>query len=175
MHLGHMSERGLQALHKRSALPDIKYCKLNLCKFCIMGRQRRVAFLTSQHKTKDLLDLIRTDVWGPSPVASNMGARYYVTFIDDFSRKIWVYFLKQKFEVFQKFKKWKTMVENQTGRKVKVLRSDNEGEYTSKELKDYLASKGIKHQLSITGQPEQNRVAEHMNQTPTERVRRIRL
>jgi len=69
-----------------------------------MGRQRRIAFSTSQHKTKGLLDLIHMDVWGPSPVASIGGARYYVIFIDDFSRKVWVYFLKQKSEVFQKFK-----------------------------------------------------------------------
>jgi len=69
-----------------------------------MGRQCRVAFSTSQHKTKGLLDLIHTDMWGPSLVASIGGIRYYVTFIDDFSRKIWVYFLKQKSKVFQKFK-----------------------------------------------------------------------
>jgi len=64
-------------------------------------------------------------VWGPSPVAFIGGARYYVTFIDDFSRKVWVYFLKQKLKIFQKFKELKTLVKTQTGRKVKVLRSDN--------------------------------------------------
>ena len=101
MHLGHMSGRGLQTLHKRSVLLDTK---LDLCKFCIMGRQRRVAFSTSQHKTRGLLDLIHTDVWELSPVASIGGARYYVTFIDDFSRKVWIYFLKQKSKVFHKFK-----------------------------------------------------------------------
>ena len=66
-------------------------------------------------------------------------------------------------------------MENQTGRKVKVLRSDNGGEDTSKEFKDYLESKGIKHQLSISGRPEQNGVAERMNRTLTERARNIRL
>jgi len=66
-------------------------------------------------------------------------------------------------------------VENQTGRKVKVLRSDNGGEYTSKEFKDYLASMGIKHQLSISGRPEENGVAERMNQTLTEHAHSIRL
>ena len=69
-----------------------------------MGRQHRIAFSTSQHKTKGLLDLIHTDVWGPSPVASIGGARYYVTFIDDFSRKVWIYFLKHKSKVFQTLK-----------------------------------------------------------------------
>ena len=62
------------------------------------------------------------------------------------------------------------MVENQTGRKVKILRFDKGGEYTSKKFKDYLASKGIKHQLSISGRPEQNGVVERMNQTLTEHV-----
>jgi len=58
---------------------------------------------------------------------------------------------------------------------VKVLRSDNGGEYTFKEFKDHLASKGIKHQLSISGRPEQNEIAERMNRTLTERARSIRL
>ena len=66
-------------------------------------------------------------------------------------------------------------MENQTGRKVKVLRSDNRGKYISKEFKYYLASKGIKHYLSIPGRPKQNGVAKRMNQTITERARSIRL
>jgi len=67
------------------------------------------------------------------------------------------------------------MVKNQTGRKVKLLRSDNGGEYASKEFKDYLASKGIKHQLSISGRSKQNGVAEHMNQILTERAHSIKI
>jgi len=175
MRLRYMSEQDLQGLHKRSALPGITYYKLDLCKFFIMGRQCRVAFSTSQHKTKGLLDLIHTDVCGPTPVASIRGPRYYVTFIDDLSRKVWVYFLKQKLKVFQKFKECKTVIENQTGRKVKVLWSDNGGEYTSKEFKDYLASKGIEHQLNISGRPKQNGVVDRMNQTLIERARSIGL
>ena len=66
------------------------------------------------------------------------------------------------------------MVENQKGRKVKVLRSDNEGNYTSVEFKDYVAGEGIKHWLSIPKRTEQNGVAERMNQTLTERARSIR-
>jgi len=67
------------------------------------------------------------------------------------------------------------MLENQTGRKVKVLKSSNGDEYISKEFKEYLVSKGIKHQLSISGQAEQNRVAVRMNQTLKKRARCIRL
>ena len=68
--LGHMSERDLQVLNDKGALPCIKYYKLDLHKFYIMYRQCRIAFSTSQHKTKGLLDLIHTDVWGTSPAAS---------------------------------------------------------------------------------------------------------
>ena len=67
--------------------------------------------------------------WGPSPVSSLGGSRFYVTFIDDFSMKVWVYFLKHKSDVFATFKKWKVEVKNQIGLKVKCLRSDNGGEH----------------------------------------------
>jgi len=90
MRLGHMSEQGLRDLHNKGVLPGIRHYKLNLCKFCIIGRQSRVAFTTSVHKTKGLLDLVHTDVWGLSSVASIKGACYYVTFINDFSQNVWV-------------------------------------------------------------------------------------
>jgi len=116
MCLGHMSKRDLQVLYNRHALSSIKYCKLDLCKFCIMGRQHRVAFSISQHETKGLLDLIHTKVWGPSPVVSIEGAKYYVTFINNFFRRVWAYLLKQKSEVFQKFNEWITLVEIKSGK-----------------------------------------------------------
>ena len=75
------------------------------------------------------LEMVHTDVWGPSLVSSLGGSSFYVTFIDDFSRKVWVYFLKHKSDVFATFKKWKTEVENQNSLKVKCLRFDNGGEY----------------------------------------------
>jgi hypothetical protein len=62
-------------------------------------------------------------------VASLGGSRYYITFIDDSIMKVWVYFLKLKYDVFEVFKTWKVMVETKTGLKLKCLRSDNGGEY----------------------------------------------
>ena len=80
--------------------------------------------------------MIHSDLCGPMSTTSLKGYEYYITFIDDFSRKNWIYFLKTKKskEVLQKFKEFKALVENQTGRRIKVLRSDNGGEYTSKEF-----------------------------------------
>ena len=85
-------------------------------------------------KENEKLELVHTDVWGLAQVSSLCGSHYYVTFIDDATRKVWVYFLVQKSDVFQTFKKWKCLVENETGKKLKCLRSNNIGEYCSHEF-----------------------------------------
>jgi transposase InsO family protein len=72
------------------------------------------------------------------------GASYYVTFIDDFSRKTSIFFMKTKDEVFVQFSEFKAQVENQIGKKIKVSRSDNGGEYTSNDFKDFCKEAGIK-------------------------------
>ena len=79
---------------------DCFTCKLNLCKFCIMGGQSRVTFTTSMHKIKSLLDLIQHECVGTFTSCIHGGACYDVTFIYDFSQKVWVYFLKNKSEIF---------------------------------------------------------------------------
>ena len=75
----------------------------------------------------------------PSLIASLGDSRYYITFIDDSSKKVWVYFLKNKSDVFETFKKWKAMVETETGLKVKCLRSDYGGEYIDGGFSEYCA------------------------------------
>uniref|UniRef100_A0A2N9H173 CCHC-type domain-containing protein n=1 Tax=Fagus sylvatica TaxID=28930 RepID=A0A2N9H173_FAGSY len=89
----------------------------------------KVRFKTATHKTKGILDYVHSDIWGPVRTPSKGGAQYFMSFIDDYSRKAWVYFLKNKSEAFAKFKIWKAEVENQTGRKIKCLRTDNGTEY----------------------------------------------
>jgi len=77
------------------------------------------------------------DIWGPASISSIRGKQYFVTFIDDHSRKVWIYFLRHKSDVFEAFKKWKAMVENETGLKIKKLRSDTGGEYEDNEFKKF--------------------------------------
>jgi hypothetical protein len=72
------------------------------------------------------------------------GCEYYVIFIDDHSRKTWIYFLNTKSEAFKRFQEFKALVENQTGKKIKVLRSKNGGEYTSTEFADFCTQQGIR-------------------------------
>ena len=94
-----------------------------------------------------------------------MSNRYCVTFIDDYSRKTWIYFLKPKSEVFERFREFKTLVENQTGKKIRVLRTDNGGEYTSYEFMEYCSAEGIKKEHIVPHTPQQNGVAKRKNMT----------
>ena len=175
MRLGHMGERGMMELHKRNLLKGVKTCKLDFCKFCVLGKQNKVQFKAAMHKTEGILDYVHTDVWGPARVASRGGYVYFVTFIDDYSRKVWVYFMQHKSETFAKFKLWKAEVENQTGRKIKCLRSDNGTEYTDIKFKELCEQHGIKRHFTVRKTPQQNGVAERMNRTIAERARCLRL
>ena len=102
-------------------------------------------------------------------VASLGGYHYYVTFIDDYSWNTWIYFLKTKEseEVLDKFKAFKAQVENLSRKRIKILRSDNGGEYTSTEFNDFYKV-GIKRELTIPYNPQQNGVAERKNRTIVE-------
>ena len=91
--------------------------------------------------------------------------RYFILFIDDFSRMTWVYFLREKSEVFGVFKKFKALVENQNGKRIKVLRSDHGKEYTSREFDRFCEDEGIERQLTVAYSPQQNGVSERKNHT----------
>ena len=171
-----MSSQGMKCLASQGKLPELKSTKIDFCESCVLGKQRRVSFVkTGREPVKQKLELVHTDVWGPTSVSSISGRQYFFTFIDDHSRKVWVYFLKHKSEVFDTFKKWKAMVETETGLKVKKLHSDNGGEYENTEFKKFCFQNGIKLSRTVPGTPQQNGVAERMNRTLTERARSMRI
>ena len=166
----------MKMLLSKRKLPKLKSINFDMCESCILGKQKNVSFLKTGRTSKvEKLELVHTDLWGPSPIASLGGSRYYITFINDSSRKVWVYFLKNKFDVFETFKKWKAMVETETSLKVKCLKSDNGGEYIDGRFSEYCAAQGIKMEKTIPGTPKQNGVAERMNRTSNERARSMRL
>jgi transposase InsO family protein len=117
------------------------------------------------------LEIVHSDVCGPMRTTSSGGARYVVTYIDNFSRKVWVYLLKSKGECLEKFKEFKALVEKQLEYKIKVFRSDNGGEYISKRFQGFLKAHGIEKQTSTPYRPQQNGVAERANRTLMEMVR----
>ena len=99
------------------------------------------------------------------------GSEYFLTFIDDKMRYMWVYILKRKDTMFEQFLEWKAMAEKSTGQELKVFRTDNGGEFTSTEFEEYLRKEGIRHELTVPKNPEQNGVAERMNWTIVETAR----
>ncbi|KAL5768311.1 hypothetical protein ACOSQ2_015094 [Xanthoceras sorbifolium] len=171
MRLGHMSEKGLTLLSKRGLLCGQSTGKMDFCEHCVFGKQKRLSFSTGIHRTKGTLDYIHSDLWGPSPVPSKGGARYLLTFIDDFSRKVWVFFLKNKNDVFDTFKSWKTLIEKQTGKQIKRLRTDNGLEFCSGDFNRFCEDEGIVRHRTVVKTPQQNGVAERMNRTLLERAR----
>ena len=171
MRLGHAGEKALQILVKQGLLKGVRTGKLDFCEHCVLGKQKRVSFGTALHNTKGILDYVHTDVWGPTRTPSMSGKHYFVTFVDDFSRRVWVYLMKQKNEVLEIFLKWKKMIETQTGRKIKRLRSDNGTEYTNDPFMRVCEDEGIVRHFTVRKTPQQNGVAERMNRTLLEKVR----
>ena len=98
----------------------------DLCEDCLYGKQNRVRFPSSAMREKGILQLVHSDVFGPVSVPSLGKSVYYVSFIDDFSRNTWIHFLKNKSEVFDRFKMFKALVENQIEKRIKVLRKEIE-------------------------------------------------
>nr|GEU39688.1 retrovirus-related Pol polyprotein from transposon TNT 1-94 [Tanacetum cinerariifolium] len=109
-------------------------------------------------------------------VASNsLSHRYFISFIDDYSRRCWVYPIKKKSDVFEVFKVYKARVELDSGKKIKCLRTDNGGEYTGDEFDTFYKQEGIKRQFTTAYTPQQNKVAERMNRTLLEEQEKFEL
>jgi len=140
-------------------LPKIN--DLDFCEGCVYGKQRRISFpINKVWRASNCLELVHADVCGPMSVESLGGSRYFLLFTDDYSRMSWVYFLKFKSEVFENFKRFKALVEKQSGCSIVALRSDRGGEFTSNEFATFCEKNGIHRELTAPYAPEQNGVAE---------------
>ena len=119
------------------------------------------------------LGLVHSDLCGKIIPKSAGGTEYFMTLTDDKSRYVWLYTLKEKDQAFQKFKDWKALVEKSSNYTLKILRSNNGGEYVSTDLDNFLKSEGVVHQTTVPGTPQQNGVTERLNRTLVESVRSI--
>ena len=109
-----------------------------------MGKFVKTTFHEKENHVSVILERIHIDVCGPFSVASTKKHKYYVIFVDDYSRRCWIFFMQKKSETFSKFCEFKALVENESGKQVKALRSDNGGEYISNEFKDFCSKEGIR-------------------------------
>ena len=164
------------------------------CDGCILGKGHRTPFpRESQSRARNVLELVHTDVLGPVEVYSIGGSKYFISFIDDHSNWVVEYTMRSKSEALDRFKEYKQYAETHTNRKLvklhvrehrgtnddntdetiklKVLRSDNGGEYLSNNFKQYLKDNGIHQELTVAHTLQQNGVAERMNRTLFDLVR----
>ncbi|PKU59058.1 Retrovirus-related Pol polyprotein from transposon TNT 1-94 [Dendrobium catenatum] len=157
--LGHPNNQTLRLLasmqpHLHISVKDLECIS---CKSC---KDHKFPFARSSNRKFNPLELLHSDVWGPSPIASNQEFRYYVSFVDDYSQFTWLFPLKNKSEVFETFVKLKQLIENQFNSKIKILRTDGGAEYINNMFRKFLETNGIEHQRSCPYTPEQNGVAE---------------
>ena len=173
LRLGHMSQKGLDILGQRGLFGKTRISTLNFCEPCVLAKQHRSSFSPALHKSKSILEYLHADLWGPESVCSHGGNKYFLSIIDDFSRHVFVFLLKSKDETFDKFSSWKVLIENQTSKKIKALRTDNGLEFCNAVFDDFCSEHGILRHRTIRHTPQQNGVAERMNRTLLEKVRSL--
>ncbi|PRQ56213.1 putative RNA-directed DNA polymerase [Rosa chinensis] len=134
------------------------------CETCVLAKSHRATYSPRvSNKSSIPFELIHSDVWEPSREPTVSGMRYFVLFIDDCTRLSWVALLKTKDEVFPAFQTFRTLVQTQYHSTIKVLRSDNGGEYVNHVFQEFFNTHGIVHQTTCPQTPEQNGVSERKN------------
>ena len=108
------------------------------CSTCKLEKSKTLPFPTYGSRANACFEIIHSDVWGITPVISHAHYRYFVTFIDDYSRFTWIYFLRTKAEVFTVFQTFVAYIETQFSTTIKIFRSDNGGEYVSHNFQAFL-------------------------------------
>jgi hypothetical protein len=130
--IGHLHYKALLDLHNMvCGMPSISLSKNEICKGCMLGKNIKKAFPSSDNRAHGILDLVHSDVCGPMSSPSLIGCLYYAIFVDDYSRKCWIHFLKAKSDTFDKFKEYKYFIEKQTWTHIRILRTNNGGEFES--------------------------------------------
>jgi len=141
------------------------------CEVCHTGKICQVPYKSSSKRAKEKLGLVHSDICGPMNTTSIGGSKYFVTFIDDYTRYTEVVMLKNRSEVLSAFKKYILRVRGESGHNIKILHTDNAKEYTSTEFNKLLEFEGIKHELTVPHTPQQNGIAERANSTLVEMAR----
>ncbi|KAM1031938.1 hypothetical protein ACFX2I_035575 [Malus domestica] len=173
--LGHVNMEKLKVMVQKNLVNGLlnisSFPSKVICEGCQFGKAHRLPFAKSDSRSKAPLECIHGDVMGPTRTPSFSGFRYMLILVDDFSRFTWVYFIKQKSEVLSKFQEFKETVEGVLGLKIKCLRIDNGGEFTSESFFKFCQQFGIRRQLSCAETPQQNGVAERKIRHLTETCR----
>jgi len=170
--MGHIAFSTLKTMVSRGMIHGVEIIQSSKSEFCDTCVKAKITHLPFPNESKTRAakygKQIHTDVWGPSHVKSLSGKRYYISFMDDYSHKTTISFMKKKSEVYQKLMEHIAFVHTQHNATVKFIRSDRGGEYLPMEAHNYFAKRGIKHELTVHDSLQQNGVAEHTNWTLVE-------
>ncbi|SCZ94906.1 BZ3500_MvSof-1268-A1-R1_C051g00207 [Microbotryum saponariae] len=173
--LGHLAPSSIQKMVAAGLLEGLRAgysdeeVEKFVCNACLSAKGHRLPSPDSDSHSSERLGLVHSDVLS-FPERSLTGKRYLVTFLDDYSRKLWAYAIGHKSEVFGIFKTWLAEVELETGATLKVLRTDNGGEYCSRAFTEFCKTRGTRRQYSIPRTPQQNGRAERVNRSIVEGV-----
>lgn len=141
------------------------------CEGCILGKEHRDSFPVGKSwRARKLLELVHADICGPMKTLSVNKNKYFIIFLDHFSRT-WVYFIKEKFDVFVIFQQFKALVETQSGYCLKTLHTDRGGEFTSNKFDSYCKMNDIQRKLRASYTPKHNGIVECKNRTIVEMAR----
>ncbi|KAM2961779.1 hypothetical protein FF1_031321 [Malus domestica] len=132
----------------------------SVCSSCLSGKMCRQPFPVKETRASSMFDKVHSDIWGPAPVKSLEGFRYYVSFVDEFSRFVWIFPIINKSDVFSVFVKFFAFVTTQFNSVIKCLQTDGGSEYMSNRFQSFLALKGTAHSISCPYTPQQNGLAE---------------
>ncbi|KAL3699496.1 hypothetical protein R1sor_017518 [Riccia sorocarpa] len=165
--LGHACEQVLERLVKDQMVTgiDVFNVAVGFCESCIIGKHAGRSFSLPATRASSLLELVHSDLCSPVELDGHHRSLYFMTLIDDFSRRCSLFFLRKKSQAFDVFVAFKARAENQTGNKIRQLRTDGGGEYISNRLKDMCRTAGIMRQITCRMTPQQNGVAERRNCT----------
>jgi transposase InsO family protein len=166
--LGHISFQALRKLQSGDmvrGLPHIDHVD-QLCDSCLAGKQRRSPFpVQAQRRAEGVLELVHGDICGPITPTTPSGNRYFLLLVDDMSHYMWLCLLASKDQAPAAIWRFKAAAELESGRKLKVLRTNRGGEFTSVEFGAYYTEEGVQRQLTASYSPQQNGVVERRNQT----------
>ena len=162
--LGHLGATQMRQLQHEKNLSPNTAIHPHSCEVCHQGKMKRAPFPSGEsQRAEGVLDLIHADLVGKMRVPSVGGSVFALIIVDDHSRKIFFYPLKSKSQAYEKFVEFKALVEKQTGRKIKRVRTDNGKEFVNKRFQKLFLDHGIKHERSCDYTPQQNGTAERAN------------
>ena len=174
--LGHLGTDAMKTMIGKELVIGIPKLKVEkeTCESCLRAKQTRHSFpAATSYRASKILELIHGDLCGPITPSTIGRNRYIFVLIDDYSRYMWSITLKEKGEAFEKFKRFKALVERETGIPIKTLRTDRGGEFTSLEFQKFCEESGIQRHLTAPYTPQQNGVVERRNRTLLEMTRSI--